>query len=270
MEPKLIKAFEKQYGVKVRESNFDSMQGMMAKLRSGNRYDVIFPTAEWVDRLRKANQLMRFDVEQIPNASSVYRLLRSALVRPRGRPHGPVRDVRQRDHLPRRQDQRHDGLVERHGQPVGRRARLPARRLPGGDRRRQPRQRRRPELGRRGRRREGQGVGARPEAEDARLLDRRHPEHGLRQRVDPPRLERRRGERPQPGRHSRRTSRSRSAPRASRSAATASPSPPTPSTPARRSRSSTSSSRPRTRRRTSSTWATRCRTPGPTRRSPPS
>jgi spermidine/putrescine transport system substrate-binding protein len=72
LEPKLIKAFEKEYGVKVRESNFDSMQGMMAKLRSGNRYDVIFPTAEWVDRLRKANQLMRIDLEQIPNASAVY------------------------------------------------------------------------------------------------------------------------------------------------------------------------------------------------------
>jgi spermidine/putrescine transport system substrate-binding protein len=72
LEPKLIKAFEKQYGVKVRESNFDSMQGMMAKLRSGNRYDVIFPSSEWVDRLRKANQLLRIDVEQIPNASTVY------------------------------------------------------------------------------------------------------------------------------------------------------------------------------------------------------
>ena len=72
MEPKVIKAFEKQYGVKVRESNFDSMQGMMAKLRSGNRYDVIFPTAEWVDRLRKANQLLRIDLDQVPNASSVY------------------------------------------------------------------------------------------------------------------------------------------------------------------------------------------------------
>jgi spermidine/putrescine transport system substrate-binding protein len=72
LEPKLFKAFEKQYGVKVRESNFDSMQGMMAKLRSGNRYDVIFPTAEWVDRLRKANQLLRIDLAQIPNAGSVY------------------------------------------------------------------------------------------------------------------------------------------------------------------------------------------------------
>ena len=72
MEPKLIKAFEKQFGVKVRESNFDSMQGMMAKLRSGNRYDLIFPSSEWVDRLRKANQLLRIDTEQIPNAVDVY------------------------------------------------------------------------------------------------------------------------------------------------------------------------------------------------------
>jgi spermidine/putrescine transport system substrate-binding protein len=72
LEPKLIKAFEKHFGVKVRESNFDSMQGMMAKLRSGNRYDVIFPSSEWVDRLRKANQLLRIDVDQIPNAKTVY------------------------------------------------------------------------------------------------------------------------------------------------------------------------------------------------------
>ena len=72
LEPKLIKAFEKEYGVKVRESNFDSMQGMMSKLRSGNRYDVIFPTSEWVDRLRKANQLMRIDLAQLPNSATVY------------------------------------------------------------------------------------------------------------------------------------------------------------------------------------------------------
>src|SRR5262245_1445633 len=43
LDPALLKKFEKQYGVKVRQSNFDSMSSMMAKLRSGNRYDVIFP-----------------------------------------------------------------------------------------------------------------------------------------------------------------------------------------------------------------------------------
>jgi spermidine/putrescine transport system substrate-binding protein len=72
LEPKLIKKFEKTYGVKVRESNFDSMQGMMAKLRSGNRYDLIFPGAEWVERLRKANQLLKIDKSQLTNAAAVY------------------------------------------------------------------------------------------------------------------------------------------------------------------------------------------------------
>jgi spermidine/putrescine transport system substrate-binding protein len=72
LEPRLLKAFEKRYGVTVRESNFDSMQGMMAKLRSGNRYDLIFPSSEWVDRMRRGNLLLRIDLAQIPNASAVY------------------------------------------------------------------------------------------------------------------------------------------------------------------------------------------------------
>ena len=66
----MINAFEKTYNVKVRDSNFDSMQGMMAKLRSGNRYDIIFPSSEWADRLIKANQLLRIDQEQLSNLGS--------------------------------------------------------------------------------------------------------------------------------------------------------------------------------------------------------
>jgi spermidine/putrescine transport system substrate-binding protein len=72
LDPQLMKKFEKTYGVKVRESNFDSMQGMMAKLRSGNRYDLIFPSAEWADRLRKADQLLKIDKSQLKNAGTVY------------------------------------------------------------------------------------------------------------------------------------------------------------------------------------------------------
>jgi spermidine/putrescine transport system substrate-binding protein len=67
LDPGVIKAFEKTYNVKVRDSNFDSMQGMMAKLRSGNRYDIIFPSSDWADRLIKANQLLRIDQEQLSN-----------------------------------------------------------------------------------------------------------------------------------------------------------------------------------------------------------
>ena len=96
LEPKLIKKFEKQYGVKVRESNFDSMQGMMAKLRSGNRYDLIFPGAEWVDRLRKANQLLQDRPRAAAERDHVYDYFAKPVVRPGRRPHGALRDVRER------------------------------------------------------------------------------------------------------------------------------------------------------------------------------
>jgi spermidine/putrescine transport system substrate-binding protein len=72
MDPKLIKSFQKQYDVKVRVANFDSMSGMMAKLRSGNRYDLIFPTADYVNRLVEANMLLQLDKEKLKNADGIY------------------------------------------------------------------------------------------------------------------------------------------------------------------------------------------------------
>jgi spermidine/putrescine transport system substrate-binding protein len=48
------------------------MQGMMAKLRAGNRYDLIFPTAEWAQRLREGGVLTRFDPAQLKNTGNVY------------------------------------------------------------------------------------------------------------------------------------------------------------------------------------------------------
>ena len=113
MDPKLLKEFAKRYGVKVRESNFDAMQGMMAKLRSGNRYDIIFPSSEWVDRLRQANQLLRIDAGQLKNADTALRLLRRAVVRPGRRPHGALRDVRERTDLPHRQGRLDERILER-------------------------------------------------------------------------------------------------------------------------------------------------------------
>ena len=161
------------------------------------------------------------------------RLLRRPLVRPGRRPHGAVRDVHDRPHLPRGQGRTHDRLLERPRHPGGAEGQdLHARRLPGGHRRGQPAstattstttdpdelEKAKQTL-----------LDQKPNA--ARLLHRRHPEHGLRQRLDPPRLERRRRQRPQPGRRTRRTTRSRSARRASRSAPTASRSRPTPQHP---------------------------------------
>jgi spermidine/putrescine transport system substrate-binding protein len=72
LDPELIKDFEKKYGVKVRQSNFDSMASMLAKLRSGNRYDVIFPDQSVTPRLVASNQLLRLDHSQLDNYDQIF------------------------------------------------------------------------------------------------------------------------------------------------------------------------------------------------------
>ena len=72
MNPKVIRRFAKQYGVKVTVSNFDSMSGMMAKLRSGNRYDLIFPTADYVARLNRLAALRPLDRGVLKNSGGIY------------------------------------------------------------------------------------------------------------------------------------------------------------------------------------------------------
>jgi spermidine/putrescine transport system substrate-binding protein len=72
LDPELIKAFEKKYGVKVRQSNFDSMASMLAKLRSGNRYDIIFPDQSVTPRLVASNQLLKLDHEKLKNYDQVF------------------------------------------------------------------------------------------------------------------------------------------------------------------------------------------------------
>ena len=72
VDPKLVKGFEKKYGVKVRESYFDSMSAMTAKLRAGIAYDLIFPSGEYVQRLISGNLLRRIDRDKIKNVDTVY------------------------------------------------------------------------------------------------------------------------------------------------------------------------------------------------------
>ena len=71
LNPDLIKGFEKHYGVKVNQTNFDNMQGMMAKLNAGIPYDIAFPTGDYVDLLVKADQLTPIDHTQLANWSEV-------------------------------------------------------------------------------------------------------------------------------------------------------------------------------------------------------
>ncbi|MFG2894747.1 spermidine/putrescine ABC transporter substrate-binding protein [Streptomyces sp. NPDC048248] len=70
--PAVFDGFEKEYGVKVIQSNFDSMEGMTAKLNAGNRYDIIFPTAKWAQRLADGGRLRRIDHSRLRHADAVF------------------------------------------------------------------------------------------------------------------------------------------------------------------------------------------------------
>ena len=61
MDPSLKKTFSDRYGVNVFESNFDNLEAMLTKIRSGASYDVIFPSGEYVDRMRQEGLLRPFD-----------------------------------------------------------------------------------------------------------------------------------------------------------------------------------------------------------------
>jgi spermidine/putrescine transport system substrate-binding protein len=72
VDPSVFKGFEKEYGVKVVQSNFDSMEGMVAKLNAGNRYDIVFPTAKWAQRLVRGGRLRRIDHSRLTNAHAIF------------------------------------------------------------------------------------------------------------------------------------------------------------------------------------------------------
>ncbi|MBZ5737735.1 polyamine ABC transporter substrate-binding protein [Nocardioides mangrovi] len=72
LAPSVVKGFEQEYGVKVIESNYDSMEGMYAKLAAGNQYDVVFPIAKWVVKLRQEGKVRQIDHDQLENAHQVF------------------------------------------------------------------------------------------------------------------------------------------------------------------------------------------------------
>lgn len=72
LHPDVLSGFEREYGVRVVQTNYDSMEGMYAKLRAGNRYDVVFPIAKWVVRLRQERRIRRIDRDQLTNAEQVF------------------------------------------------------------------------------------------------------------------------------------------------------------------------------------------------------
>jgi spermidine/putrescine transport system substrate-binding protein len=72
LAPSVMKGFQKEYGVKIIESNYDSMEGMYAKLAAGNQYDIVFPIAKWVVKLRQEGKLRSIDAARLDNADQVF------------------------------------------------------------------------------------------------------------------------------------------------------------------------------------------------------
>lgn len=72
VDPSVFAGFQKEYGVRVIESNFDSMEGMAAKLDAGNKYDVIFPSAKWAQLLASAGRLRRIDHSKLTHAAAIF------------------------------------------------------------------------------------------------------------------------------------------------------------------------------------------------------
>jgi spermidine/putrescine transport system substrate-binding protein len=71
VDPAVLAGFSREYGVSVTQANYDSMESMAAKIAAGNRYDVVFPSAKWTQRLVRAGALRRLDLARAPHASAV-------------------------------------------------------------------------------------------------------------------------------------------------------------------------------------------------------
>lgn len=69
----LIKQFEKETGIKVNFSTYQSNEVMFAKLRTsaGASYDVVLPSSYFIDRMRKLNMLAELDTAKIPNLKNL-------------------------------------------------------------------------------------------------------------------------------------------------------------------------------------------------------
>lgn len=66
---KVIQQFEAESGIKVNFSTYDSNETMYAKLKasSKNVYDVILPSAYFVERMQKSGMLHRLNPKKLPN-----------------------------------------------------------------------------------------------------------------------------------------------------------------------------------------------------------
>jgi spermidine/putrescine transport system substrate-binding protein len=73
LNPKSVKAFEEEFGIEVRATDFyESNEEMIAKLRGGaGGYDLVAPTGGYIEAMAEEGLLMPLDLSRIPNLANV-------------------------------------------------------------------------------------------------------------------------------------------------------------------------------------------------------
>ena len=70
--PDTVPNFEREFGIRVRYGTYESIPEMLAKVMSGNSgWDVIFPSAEYIQPMRDMGLLARLRHEWLPNLSEL-------------------------------------------------------------------------------------------------------------------------------------------------------------------------------------------------------
>ena len=73
VEPTVIEAFTKETGIKVRYDTFDANETLETKLLAGKSgYDVVVPTAYFLERQIKAGVFQKLDKSKLPNLKNVW------------------------------------------------------------------------------------------------------------------------------------------------------------------------------------------------------
>src|SRR5580700_9858272 len=73
IEPTLLDDFTKETGIKVRYDTFDSNDTLEAKLLAGKSgYDVVVPTAPFLERQIKAGVFQKLDKSKLPNLANMW------------------------------------------------------------------------------------------------------------------------------------------------------------------------------------------------------
>ncbi len=76
----IVQKFEKETGIRVNFSTYDSNETMFSKLKASRHgvYDVVMPSGYYVERMKKLNMLLKLDSKKLPNLKNIQETFKKA------------------------------------------------------------------------------------------------------------------------------------------------------------------------------------------------